>query len=190
MKILLTLAFLIPAMALQAQQAAPAAGKRSTPAATKPSTPAAGKRSTPAAANLSMPVEAKPATPVPAKSSEPEAPKPRANWEVYTADHVPPGKNLTDAEAAKLEPGDYLERKPLYLVGSFYVVVAEKGRAILWPGEKLGPIRVVVSYPLPIPTPAEGARLVREAPRGFRITKIKRASVDDVTIYVRDITLQ
>jgi hypothetical protein len=101
---------------------------------------------------------------------------------------MPPGKSLTQEEAAKLAPGEYLEKK-LYLVGSFYVAATHKDRVILRPGEKRGPINVVASYPVSIPAPQEGATLVREEPRGFRITRIKRASADEVTIYVRDITL-
>ena len=139
-----------------------------------------------------MPEEAKPTTPAPASpaaSAAPEKPRTRGNWEVYPANQMPAGKSLTEAEAAKLAPGDYSD-KVLYLVGTFYVGAAEKDRAILWPGETVGPIHVVASYPLSIPTPQEGSRLVRESPRGFRITRIKRTSADEVTIYVRDITLQ
>ena len=109
-----------------------------------------------------MPVEAKTATPRPAPPSAPEAPKPRSNWEVYRTDHMPPGKSLTEAEAAKLPSGDYSE-KPLYLVGNFVVAMVHKDRAILWPDVKRGPVSIVVSYPLSIPTPQEATRVVREA---------------------------
>lgn len=134
-----------------------------------------------------MPVEAKPTTPRPAPAA-PEAPKPRGNWEVYPADQMPPGKSLTQEEAAKLASGEYLDKK-LYLVGNFFVAATHKDRAILRGGEKRGAINVVASYPLSIPAPQEGTTVVREEPRGFRITRVKRTSADEVTIYVRDITL-
>ncbi len=192
MKKLLLLVFLTPVVVLQlhAQQSAPGT-KRSTPTPTpsgKRSTPTPGRSSTPASSKLDLPVEAKPATPRPAQPSAPEAPKPRSNWEVYPADHMPPGKSLTEAEAAKLPSGDYSE-KPLYLVGSFVVAMVHKDRAILWPDVKRGPVSIVVSYPLAIPAPQEATRVVREAPRGYRITRIKRVSADEVTIYARDITV-
>jgi hypothetical protein len=187
MKKLLSLVFvvLVVAFPLRAQQTTPA-GKRSTPAPTvmKRSTPAGARPSTPAAPGLDMPVEAKPNTPKPA----PPAPKSPGNWEVYPADKMPPGKSITQEEAVKLTSGEYLEKK-LYLVGSFYVAATHKDRAILRGSEKRGLINVVASYPVSIPAPQEGATLVREEPRGFRITRVKRASADEVTIYVRDITL-
>lgn len=193
---LIILAVALPFRA-NAQQSTPATPKPSTPAAGKKSTPSGSKSSpsTPAASNLAMPVPAKPTkvvTPIPAKpsTSEPEAPpKSRVtNWEVYPAGQMPPGKNLTEPEAAKLAAGDYSE-KVLYLVGTFYVAVAEKSRAILWPNQTLGPVHVVVAYPLSIPTPEEGAKIVRDAPRGYRITRVKHTAGDETTIYVRDITV-
>jgi hypothetical protein len=195
MKRLLFLALLLPATAwqLHAQQAA-AGSKRSTPAAatTKSATPTpkrstsgSGKSSTPAPA-LDLPVEAKPTTPRPAAPSAPEGPRPRGNWEVYPADQMPAGKYVTEAEAAKMASGDYSEKK-IYLTGNFYVAIAHKDRVILRSGEKGA--NVVASYPVSIPTPAEGIWLAREAPRGLRITRIKRPSEDEVTIYVREIVL-
>ncbi len=136
-----------------------------------------------------MPVEAKPATPASARPAASEAPKARpTNWEVYPADRMPAGKSVTQEEAAKLASGDYSE-KVLYLAGRFLVGAVQKDRAILWPGEKVGLVHVVVSYPLSIPPPAEGIWVDREAPRGFRITRIKHTSEGEVTIYVRDITV-
>lgn len=182
-----------------AQQPASATPKPSTPATGKRATPTpAGSKSsstTPTPSNLAMPVPSKPTkavTPIPVKppASEPEpAPKSRVtNWEVYPADQMPPGKSLTEPEAAKLAAGDYSE-KVLYLIGTFYVAVAEKNRAILWPNQILGPVHVVVAYPLSIPAPEEGAKIVREAPRGYRITRIKHTSEKETTIYVREITV-
>ena len=149
-----------------------------------------------------MPTEAKKATPRPARpagasetTTTSSSSKPRVtNWEVYPAEHMPAGKSLTEAEAAKLASGDYSE-KVIYLVGRYLVGAVQKDRAILWPTDKLGPLHVVVSYPLSIPPPAEGTWVVREAPTGFRITRIKHtspnpsASGNETTIYVREITL-
>jgi len=101
---------------------------------------------------------------------------------------MPLGKNLTETEAAKLSSGDYSE-KTLYLVGSFYVSVSQKDRAIMWPDDKTGPIHIVVSYPLSVSAPTEGSRVNREAPRGFRITRIKHPTPEETTIYVREISL-
>jgi hypothetical protein len=101
---------------------------------------------------------------------------------------MPHGKILTETEAAKLASGDYTE-KPLYLVGSFYVAVSQKDRAILWPEDKTGPLHIVASYPISIPPPKEGSRVTREAPRGYRITRIKHPTPEETTIYVREIAL-
>ncbi len=147
-----------------------------------------------------MPVEARPtkaATPIPAKSSNSDSEPPAGpssskshsnNWEVYPADRMPPGKSLTEAEAAKLTSGDYSE-KTMYLVGSFYVAVSQKERAILWPEDKTGPIHIVASFPVSVPPPKEGSRVNREAPRGYRITRIKHPTPEETTIYVREIAL-
>jgi len=203
MKKLLSLLFLVVFAAAfpfraNAQQSTPATPKPSTPAAGKKSTPSGSKSSasTPAPSGLAMPVPAKPTkvvTPIPAKpsASEPENAPPKSrvtNWEVYPAEQMPPGKSLTEPEAAKLASGDYSE-KVLYLVGTFYVAVAEKSRAILWPNQTLGPVHVVVAYPLSIPAPEEGAKIVRDPPRGYRITRIKHTAGDETTIYVRNITV-
>ncbi|MHA3774715.1 hypothetical protein ACXR0O_24595 [Verrucomicrobiota bacterium sgz303538] len=113
--------------------------------------------------------------------------KPRADWPVYPANKMPPGTNVTEAEIPKLAEGGGA-REALYLVGTFTVTARAEDRVVLRIKDKVEPIRIVAIYPPSIPTPPEGATLIRDETRGFLITNIRRGSDDQITVYVRDIT--
>jgi hypothetical protein len=112
---------------------------------------------------------------------------PRADWRVYPAKQMPPGTNVTEADVARFADGGDV-RQVLYLVGTFTVTARAEDRVVLRSNGKVAPIRVVAVYPPSIPTPAEGATLIRDETRGFLITDIRRGGDGQITVYVRDIT--
>jgi hypothetical protein len=114
----------------------------------------------------------------------------KANWPVFAPRQNPPGRFVTEAEAAKLaDAGEF--REVLYLIGSFRVTASRRGgsRVVLRSDSKVAPIRVVADYPPSIPTPAEGTKLVRDKSRCFLITDIRRGPDGQITVYARAITL-
>ena len=113
-----------------------------------------------------------------------------ADWPVFEPRQLPPGRFVTEAEAATLaDAGDF--REVLYLIGTFRVTAGTRGgnRVILRSDGKVASIRVVADYPPSIPTPAEGTKVIRDKSRCFLITDIRRGRDGQITVYVRAVTL-
>jgi hypothetical protein len=110
----------------------------------------------------------------------------RADWTLYPAGHLPPGKPLTDEAATNLAGGDVTG--PFYLFGTFVVTASANDRAVMRTNGKAGAIRIVAIYPPSVPVPPMDAKLDRDESHGFLITDVRRGGDGQVTIYVREIT--
>ena len=119
-------------------------------------------------------------------AQQPPSTTPRADWKIYVADQLPPGKPLTDVEAAKLAGRSITDN--LYLVGTFTVTASGADRIVMRTTGQGRTIRIVAIYPPSIPVPPEGATLKKDGSTGFQITDIRRGADEQVTIYVREIT--
>ncbi len=109
----------------------------------------------------------------------------RQDWPVYPAKEMPSGTNVTEEEALSLT-GRELATQAYYLTGTFRVTASGEESAVLRIDGKEGGTRVVVAYPASIPSAPEGAKLVRDATRGFLIKDIRRGADGKFTIWVRN----
>jgi hypothetical protein len=110
----------------------------------------------------------------------------RADWTLYPAGHLPPGKPLTDEAAAKLAGADVTG--PFYLFGTFVVTASASDRAVMRTNGNTGSIRIVAIYPPSVPVPPVDAKVERDESHGFRIVDVRRGGDGQVTIYVQEIT--
>lgn len=112
----------------------------------------------------------------------------RQDWPVYPAKGMPLGTNVTEEEAFSLTERE-LTVQAHYLTGTFRVTASGEESVVLRTDGKPGGPRIVVAYPPSIPTPAEGAKLIRDETRGFLVTDVRHGANGEVTIFAREIIL-
>jgi len=110
------------------------------------------------------------------KVQTPKPPKERSpkSWPLFSADQLPAGSPLNEAEAAKLSVGNYVDRN-FYFKGNFFVTAAGEQHAVLRFVESTVPIRIIVEYPPGNAVPEEATKITLDESRGMLLRNVGRA---------------
>ena len=146
------------------------------------------------------------ATPVPVLPAQPVAPDASGNalastaggstWKTFPAGKMPLGRLITTGDLKDLaDRGIAGER--VYLKGQFVVNVADAGRAVLRPRQRLSDTvlrfgagsstRIIVDYPAGYAPPARGSVVNRDEARPYEITEVRKQDDGQLNVFVREI---
>ena len=161
-----------------------------------PAIPVNAPQAAPAAASEASPVPASSPAFEPGYAPQSAVNPDAGSWPVYAPGQMPRGRLLHIKDVSS--KGEIAGSERVYLQGNFLVTASGPSRAVLRTqgaitdalglGGRSGSVRVIVEFPAGVRPPGEGATFSRDARRPFLVTEVKESADGQLNVYVREVT--